>query len=178
MAANISRYGATMRLAIVALTFGIAHAAAQEPKVLYFPTPQAAVDTMLEMAEIKSDDVLIDLGSGDGRIPISAAKTYGIRAHGVDIDAELIEKSTENAKRDGVAEKVSFKQQDLFETDLGGATVITMFLLTSINDKLRPRLQQLKPGTRVLSYGFGMSDWKPDRVERVDGRAIYLWIVR
>lgn len=179
MASDVARHGVSLAFAIAALSLGLADAVVgQEPKVLYFPTPQVAVDKMLEMAEIKSGDVLIDLGSGDGRIPITAAKAYGIRAYGVDIDLELIEKSNENAKREGVSDRVSFKQQDLFETDLGDATVITMFLLTSINDKLRPRLQQLKPGTRVLSYSFGMSDWKPDRVERVDGRAIYLWVVR
>jgi tRNA G37 N-methylase Trm5 len=179
MASDGARHGVPLTFAIAALSLGLAHAVVgHEPKVLYFPTPQAAVDKMLDMAEIKSGDVLIDLGSGDGRIPITAAKAYGIQAHGVDIDPKLIETSTDNAKREGVADKVTFKQQDLFKTDLGDATIITMFLLTSINDQLRPRLQQLKPGTRVLSYSFGMSDWKPDRVERVDGRAIYLWIVR
>jgi tRNA G37 N-methylase Trm5 len=180
MISNIAKNGTALTFVIAAtLTLGLTCAVvAQDPKVLYFPTPQAAVEKMLEMAEIKSDDVLIDLGSGDGRIPITAAKTYGIRAYGVDIDAALIETSNDNAEHEGVSGKVTFKQQDLFETDLGNATIITMFLLTSINDELRPRLQKLKPGTRVLSYSFGMSDWKPDRIERVDGRAIYLWVVR
>lgn len=146
--------------------------------VLYFPTPQTAVEKMLEMAEITSGDVVIDLGSGDGRIPITAAKVYGVTALGVDLDAELVAKASANAEREGVAHKVTFREQDLFETDLSTGTVITMFLLTSINEKLKPRLKQLKPGTRILSYSFGMGDWAPDKTERVDGRAIHMWVIR
>ncbi|HRO49343.1 MAG TPA: class I SAM-dependent methyltransferase [Hyphomicrobium sp.] len=147
------------------------------PDVLYFPTPQAAVDVMLEMADLKDGDVLIDLGSGDGRIPITAAKRYGIRAEGVDINPELVAKANENAARAGVSDKVTFKEQDLFETELGDATVITLFLLTSINLKLRPDLLKLAPGTRILSYNFGMGEWKPDRTEIVEGRNVHLWVV-
>ncbi|WP_041316733.1 SAM-dependent methyltransferase [Hyphomicrobium nitrativorans] len=150
---------------------------AHPPEVLYFPTPQAAVDVMLEMADLKEGDVLIDLGSGDGRIPITAAKRYGIRAEGVDINPDLVAKATENAEQAGVADKVVFKEQDLFETELGDATVITLFLLTSINLKLRPELLKLAPGTRILSYNFGMGEWTPDRTEIVEGRAVHLWVV-
>jgi SAM-dependent methyltransferase len=148
-----------------------------QPDVLYFPTPQPAVDKMLDMAAITEGDVLIDLGSGDGRIPITAAKRYGIRGMGVEIDAALVKQANDSAKREGVADKVVFSEQDLFETDLSEASVVTLFLLTSINVKLRPTLLKLKPGTRILSYSFGMGAWKPDRTEVVDGRSIHLWVV-
>lgn len=158
-------------------TFGAWADQTQAPDVLFFPTPQPAVEKMLEMAEIRDGDVLIDLGSGDGRIPITAAKRYGIRGMGVEIDPELVTRANDNAKREGVADRVVFKEQDLFHTDLDQATVITLFLLTSINVKLRPKLLKLKPGTRILSYSFGMGAWQPDRTEVVDGRTIYLWVV-
>lgn len=163
----------------IAMGAGVSAAAntTHPPDVLYFPTPQAAVDVMLEMANLKEGDVLIDLGSGDGRIPITAAKRYGIRAEGVDINPELVAKANDNAKRAGVADRVVFKEQDLFETELGEATVITLFLLASINLKLRPALLKLKPGTRILSYTFGMGEWTPDRTEIVDGRNVHLWVV-
>lgn len=153
-------------------------AVARELDVPYFPTPQPAVEKMLAMAEIKSGDYLIDLGSGDGRIPITAAKLYGIRALGVDLDPARIIQANESAKQERVADKAVFREQDLFETDLGEATIITMFLLGSVNLKLRPRLMRLNPGTRILSYGWSMDDWEPDRTEMVDGKPIYMWIVR
>jgi precorrin-6B methylase 2 len=162
------------------LTLLACAAVAQErkPQVEFFPTPQEAVDVMLEMAGVTASDYLIDLGSGDGRIPITAARKYGARALGVEIVPELVATANTNAREAGVVDKVRFKQQDLFATDIESASVVTMFLLGSINLKLRPRLlQELKPGTRVLSYNFNMGDWKPDRVERVNGRPIYLWII-
>jgi hypothetical protein len=146
--------------------------------VVFFPTPQPVVDKMLEMADLKPNDVLIDLGSGDGRIPITAAKRYGVRASGVEIEEALVSESRETARREDLADKVEFRKQDLFETDLGGASVITLFLSHSINMKLRPKLEQLKPGTRIVSYGFAIGDWEPDRTERINGRYIYLWIVK
>lgn len=146
--------------------------------VHYVPTPQTVVDKMLEVADVKQGDYLIDLGSGDGRIPITAARKFGTRGMGVDLDPARIEDATENARRQGVTDKVEFKQQDLFETDISKASVLTMYLLSSINMKLRPRiLEEAKPGTRVVSHSFDMGDWKPDRVEKVDGRTVYLWIV-
>lgn len=160
-----------------AMTCAAMAEAPAQPDVLYFPTPQPAVDKMLEMAAITEGDVLIDLGSGDGRIPITAAKRYGIRGMGVEIDAALVKQANDNARREGVADKVVFREQDLFETDLSEASVVTLFLLTSINVKLRPTLLKLKPGTRILSYSFGMGAWKPDRTEVVDGRNIHLWVV-
>lgn len=144
--------------------------------VLYFPTPQKAVDKMLEMAGISDRDFLIDLGCGDGRIPITAAKRYGARGLGVDLDPERISDSNANARAAGVQDKVSFREQDLFETDLHDATVVTLFLLGGINAKLRPHLlAQLKPGSRVVAYNFYIEGWKPDRIETVDGHRIFLW---
>lgn len=160
------------------LALASAGASARELDVPFFPTPQPAVEKMLEMAEIKDGDYLIDLGSGDGRIPITAAKVYGIRALGVDLDPARVMDANESAKRERVADKVTFREQDLFETDLSKATVITMFLLGSLNQKLRPRLMRLRPGTRILSYAWNMGDWQPERTEHVDGKAIYLWVVR
>lgn len=161
---------------LIALVPG--HAAARELDVPYFPTPEAVVDKMLEMAEIKGDDFLIDLGSGDGRIPITAAKKYGVHGLGVDLDPQRILEANENAKQEEVTDKVVFKEQDLFETDLSQATVITMYLLSSVNMKLRPTLMKLKPGTRIVSHAFNMGDWEPDRTEVVEGRTIYMWVVR
>jgi SAM-dependent methyltransferase len=146
--------------------------------VEYFSTPQEAVDTMLEMAGVTQHDYVIDLGSGDGRIPITAAKRYGARALGVDIDPQRVAEANANAQKAGVEDKVRFAQQDLFDTDISEASVLTMFLLGSINLKLRPRLlAELKPGTRIVSYSFNMGDWQPDRTAKVDGRPIYLWII-
>lgn len=153
-------------------------ALARELDVPYVPTPQAVVDEMLEMAETKRGDKLIDLGSGDGRIAITAAKKYGVEAVGIDLDPARIAEAKENALREKVTDKVTFQQQDLFETDLSKADVITLYLLNSVNMKLRPKLMQLKPGTRIVSHSFGMGDWEPDNTKHVEGRTIYMWIIR
>jgi 2-polyprenyl-3-methyl-5-hydroxy-6-metoxy-1,4-benzoquinol methylase len=146
--------------------------------VPYVPTPQTVVDKMLEMANVSGDDYVIDLGSGDGRIPITAAKRYGAEAMGVDLDPARIKEAKANAKGAGVDDKVEFRQQDLFETDISKATVLTMYLLPKVNMQLRPRiLSELKPGTRVVSHAFDMGDWKAERTEKVDGRTIYFWTV-
>lgn len=159
---------------------------AAEPRVPYVPTPQAVVDRMLDIGKVGSKDYLIDLGSGDGRIVITAAKKFGTRGFGVDIDPERIEESNENARRAGVTDRVAFYQRDLFETDLAEATVITMYLLPQVNLELRPRLLALKPGTRIVSHDFSMDAWQPDQhvVEplgkfgRAGGRSdIYFWVV-
>ena len=155
-------------------------APAPKPKldVIYLPTPEAVVEKMLEMAQVRSSDYLIDLGSGDGRIPIAAAKTYGARGFGVDIDPERVTEAKENAEKAGVSDKVDFRVQNLFDTKIGDATVLSLYLLTRLNLELRPRiLSELKPGTRVVSHAFDMGDWKPDRHEVVEGRNAYLWIV-
>jgi hypothetical protein len=155
-------------------------ALAQDVKldVPFVATPQAVVDKMLEMADVKQGDYLIDLGSGDGRIPITAAKKFGISAMGVDINPVRVQEAKTNAVNARVKDKVEFKQQNLFETDFSDATVLTMYLLPRINLELRPRiLAELKPGTRVVSHAFDMGDWKADKKAIVEGRTIYLWIV-
>jgi ribosomal protein L11 methylase PrmA len=150
--------------------------AAQRPDVIYVPTPQALVDEMLKLAGVHKGDVLYDLGSGDGRIPVTAAKRFGIRAVGIDIDPERIREAEDNAKRAGVASLVDFRREDLFATDFHEATVVTLYLLPELNLRLRPRLlAELKPGTRIVSHQFDMGDWKPEKELELDGRTIYLW---
>jgi SAM-dependent methyltransferase len=140
-------------------------AAAQEGKgdVVYVPTPQATVDEMLRMARVGPADFLIDLGSGDGRIVITAAKQFGARGFGVDLDAYLLKLAREGAKTQGVSERAQFFEQNLFETDLSRATVITSYLLPEINERLRPKLLALKPGTRVVAHDYDMGEWHPDK---------------
>lgn len=145
--------------------------------VPYVPTPIEVVDAMLKVAKVGKNDVLYDLGSGDGRIPITAAKRFGTRGFGVDIDPERIKEANVNAKKAGVSDRVKFAQQDLFKTDLSKATVITLYLLPRINLQLRPKLLKLKPGTRIVSHAFDMGDWKPDRVLTVKGTNVYFWTV-
>jgi ribosomal protein L11 methylase PrmA len=134
---------------------------------------------MLGLAGVKSGDVVYDLGSGDGRIVISAVKNHGAtRAVGVDINPERIAEANENARRAGVEDQVEFRQGDLFDADIGDATVVTLYLLPSVNERLKPKLlSELKPGTRIVSHGFDMGDWKPDKEVHEDGRTLYLWVV-
>jgi len=160
---------------------------AAEPRVPYVPTPQEVVERMLEIAKVGPHDYLIDLGSGDGRIVVTAARKYGTRGFGVDLNPERIRESNENARRAGVTEKVAFYQRDLFETSLAEATVITMYLLPQVNIELRPKLLELRPGTRLVSHDFDMGDWKPDTYVKMDAQnkyggaggnsEIYFWIV-
>ena len=171
-----------MRRLLVALALvAAASAAGQEPlktDVIYVPTPQGVVEEMLRVAGVKKGDVLYDLGSGDGRIPITAAKKYGIRAVGIDIDPERIREANENARKNGVQKLVQFRQQDLFAADFREASVVTLYLLPDLNLKLLPRLQaQLKPGTRVVSHQFDMGDWRPDKVLESGGRTDYFWVM-
>jgi SAM-dependent methyltransferase len=150
----------------------------QYPDVIYVPTPQEVVDKMLELAKVGKGDVLYDLGSGDGRIPVTAAKRFGIRAVGIDIDPQRILEANENAAKNGVTQLVQFRQEDLFKTNFSEATVVTLYLLPDLNVKLRPRLfAELKPGTRVVSHQFDMGTWKPDRTVELNGRTIYLWTI-
>ena len=148
----------------------------RRPDVIFVPTPQAVVDEMLNVAKVGPNDVLFDLGSGDGRIAITAAKR-GARATGIDIDSQRIKEANENARKAGMADKVKFMQADLFEQDFSSATVITLYLLPDLNLKLRPKLLQLKPGTRIVSHDFDMGDWTPDRTLKVDNRTIHFWTV-
>jgi len=148
------------------------------PDVVYVPTPPEVVDEMLEMAEVRDGDVLYDLGSGDGRIPIAAAKKFKVRAVGVDIDPARVAEARANAKAAGVVDEVSFRQADLFKTDFSDATVVTLYLLDSLNLKLRPKLlSELKPGTRIVSHAFTMGDWEPEKTATVGGSRIYMWRV-
>jgi SAM-dependent methyltransferase len=153
--------------------------ALRDPDVIYVPTPQNVVDAMLKMANVTASDVVYDLGSGDGRIPITAAQKYGARATGIDINPERIKEANANLAKANVGDKVRFLNQDLFETDLSPATVITLYLLPSLNQKLIPKLKQLKPGTRIVSHSFDMgTEWPPEKTEDVQGRVIYYWTIK
>ena len=172
-----------MRGAVLILSFFIAAAApAQDekrgPDVIYVPTPYEVVDAMLQLGKVGKGDVLYDLGSGDGRIPVTAAKRFGIRAVGIDIDPQRIAEANENAKKNKVAHLVQFRNEDMFRTDIREATVVTLYLLPDLNVKLRKRLlAELKPGSRIVSHQFDMGTWKPERKLDVNGRTIYLWTV-
>ena len=158
---------------------GIANAQDLESKkiVPFVPTPQEVVDKMIELAGVKKGDVVYDLGSGDGRIVITAAKK-GARAVGFDVDGDLVKESRENIRKADLEKSAEIKQQDILTVDLSPATVVTMYLLPDVNLKLKPNLlKQLKPGSRVVSHAFDMGDWKPDKTERVNGRTIYLWTI-
>ena len=152
-------------------------AAAQYPfDVPYVPTPQVVVDEMLRLANVGPQDFVIDLGSGDGRIPITAAKKFGARGLGVDLDFHLHIQSEESARQAGVEDRVTFLNQDLFKTDISQATVITMYLLPQVNRRLRPSLLDLKPGTRIVAHDFDLADWKPDEKTMIR-KNVFLWIV-
>lgn len=154
----------------------------RKPDVIYYSTPPETVAEMLRMARIKSGDVLYDLGSGDGRIPIAAAQHYGIRAVGIEIDPKLITEAEENARQAHVSSLVSFRNDDMFRTSLREATVVTLYLSEKLNVLLRPKLlRELRPGTRIISHDFRMGDWKPEQTVRVPWgklyRTVYLWTV-
>jgi ribosomal protein L11 methylase PrmA len=152
--------------------------AKQYPDVIFVPTPQEVVEDMLRLANVQKGDVLYDLGSGDGRIAITAARKYGIKATGIDIDPERIREANENAKKAGVTNLVQFRQENLFTADFRDATVITLYLLPDLNVKLRPKLwNELKPGTRIVSHQFEMGTWKPEKKLESNGRTIYFWTV-
>jgi ribosomal protein L11 methylase PrmA len=155
-----------------------ADAPEREPDVPYVPTPTEVVNEMLKVAKVNKNDVLYDLGSGDGRIVIAAAQKFGTRGTGIDINPERVREANENAKKAGVTDRVKFVQQDLFKTDFKDATVVMLYLLPSVNLQLRPKLlRELKPGTRIVSHAFDMGDWKPERELDVNGRKVYYWVV-
>jgi predicted O-methyltransferase YrrM len=177
---------APVLLPLMLLTLVAAPAAAQQaaqaplrsPDVIFVPTPQEVVDAMLKLAKVGPNDVVYDLGSGDGRIPITAAKTYGARGVGIDIDPQRIREATENLKQAGVGDKVKFLNQDLFTTPIGEATVVTMYLLPTLNVKVLPKLNaELKPGTRVVSHAFDIEGYPPQQTINVNGRTVYMWTV-
>lgn len=163
--------------AAVLLSLASAQTPHPKPDVIYVPTPQPVVEAMLELAGVKSTDLVYDLGSGDGRIVITAAKKYGARGVGIELDAALVKKARENAAAAGVTNKVRFLTQDLFTTDLRPATVVTLYLLQSINERLRPKLvRELRPGTRVVSHVFNMGpEWPPEKTINVDRSRVFLW---
>jgi ribosomal protein L11 methylase PrmA len=152
--------------------------ASRRPDVIYVPTPEEVVDAMLQVAKVTKADVVYDLGTGDGRIPVTAAKKYGARGVGIDIDPQRIKEANENVQKNGVADKVRILQADLFEANISEATVVTLYLLPSLNQKLMPKLMKdLKPGTRIVSHAFDMGEWKPEQELDVSGRKIYYWTI-
>lgn len=172
--------------ATLALGAGVAPAPAQtyQPEigqpgkdVVWVPTPERLIQRMLQMADTSSRDVVVDLGSGDGRIPIAAAKLFGAQAIGIEFDADLVRYSVRAAAREGVSDRVRFAREDFFQTDLSEATVVTLYVSPTIMMRLRPRLLALKPGTRVVSHQFTLADWEPDEMARVESVPAYLWVV-
>lgn len=154
----------------------------RKPDVIFYSTPPETVNEMLRLARITEGDVLYDLGSGDGRIPIAAAKQYGIRAVGIEIDPKLITEAEENARRENVSSLVTFRNDDMFRTNMREATVVTLYLSEKLNVLLRPKLlSELRPGSRIVSHDFRMGDWKPEQTVRVPWgklfRTVYVWTV-
>jgi tRNA G37 N-methylase Trm5 len=172
-------------LLIATAVFNVDVAQSQEGKIVpYVPTPQEVVDRMLELAQVKKDDVVYDLGSGDGRIVVTAAKKYGVRAIGFEIDPQRIKESTENIKKAGVGHLVEIRQQDIRTVDLAPASVLTMYLLPEVNLLIRPNIwKQMKPGSRIVSHDFDMGEWKPRKTENMKDpsnweHTLYLWHVQ
>lgn len=152
----------------------------RRPDIHWVPTPPAVVDAMLKLAEVKPTDVVYDLGCGDGIIVATAAQKYGAQAVGIDIDPQRVSEAKERAQKMGVSDKVEIRQGDLFEANISDATVVTLYLLRSLNMKLAPKLKkELKPGSRVVSQSFDMGEeWPPDKTVQVDGRNVYLWTIK
>jgi SAM-dependent methyltransferase len=173
-------------VSLVVAALAVASSAAQtkrlpQPAVRYVPSPQSVVDAMLELAHVTSADVVYDLGSGDGRIPITAAQRYGARGVGVEIEPRLVAEARDNAKKAGVADRVVFLNDNLFETDVRPATVVALFLLPTMNQELAPKLRRdLRPGARIVTHMFdlGQPDWPPEQSQDVSGLMIYLWTIR
>jgi SAM-dependent methyltransferase len=191
---NPSTFPAAVRTAVASLAlaaFATAALAQTQPKdrdfqpqvgqagkdVIWVPTPDDLVDRMLRMAQTTPKDFVVDLGSGDGRTPIAAAKKFGARALGIEFNPDMVDLSNRSAAREGVTANAKFIRGDIFETDFTQATVVTMYLLPGLNLKLRPKILEMKPGTRVVSHQFNMDDWQPDETTNLDGRRAYLWIV-
>jgi tRNA G37 N-methylase Trm5 len=182
--ARTSLFGLALLAGTVILSGASSEAAQKdkprEPDVIFVPTPQEVVEKMLELADVKKDDVVYDLGCGDGRIVVTAAKKHGCKAIGFDIDPQRIKDSNENVKKNGVEKLVEIKQEDIFKLDLSKANVITLYLLPDLNVKLIPQLDKMKPGSRIVSHSFDMRGVKPDKVVTVKTkdageRTIYLW---
>ena len=165
-----------LRLVCVIFLAGCASAASRD--VPFVPTPERVVDRMLQIAKVGPGDVVYDLGSGDGRIVIAAARNYGARGVGIDIDPQRIKEARDNARRAGVADRVEFREGNLFTSNISEATVVTLYLLSSVNLQLRPKLlTELRPGTRVVSHAFHMGDWRPAATEQVGSSTLYYWVI-
>src|SRR5213593_3571229 len=180
MRLRIARAGTSLAALILSVSIVAAQNSQprREPDVPFVPTTEQAVQAMLKLADVKKTDIVYDLGCGDGRIVIAAAKDFGAHGIGIDIDPQRIQEANENAGKAGVTGLVEFRQQDFFDANISKASVVTLYLLSSVNLKLRPKLlNELKPGTRVVLHSFDMGDWKPDRIAEVEGRKIYLWII-
>ena len=171
----------TFVLALTVLTGGTLQQPARQPDVIFVPSPDAVVDAMLKIAKVTRTDLVYDLGCGDGKIVIAAAKQYGARGVGIDIDPQRIKEANDKAKAAGVTDKVRFVLGDIFSDDVtfNDATVVTLYLLPSLNERLRPRLwRDLKPGTRVVSNSFSMSEkWPPEKTQQIGDRWIYFWTI-
>ena len=151
--------------------------ARRAPDVIFVPTPDAVVDVMLDLAKVGKQDVVYDLGCGDGRIVVAAAKRGARRAVGVDVDPKRVEEARANVKAAKVEDRAEIVDADLFKMDLGDATVVTLYLLPRLNLELRPKLLQLPAGTRIVSHAFDMGDWKPEATRNVNGNMVYFWTV-
>lgn len=145
--------------------------------VIWVPTPESLVKALLTVAKVTRNDYVVDLGSGDGRFPIAAARDFGARAHGIDYNGDMVALARRNAERAGVRTRVTFQRGDIFEADFSAATVVTLYLLPNLNLKLRPTLLAMKPGTRIVSHAFDMGDWEPDETIRTDDATGYMWVV-
>ncbi|MCC6531977.1 MAG: class I SAM-dependent methyltransferase [Burkholderiales bacterium] len=166
-----------LSLAGAPYAFGAVSVPAGEVPTPYLPSTPVAVEEMLRLAEVRADDLVVDLGSGDGRIPITAATAFGARGFGVDIDAKLVAEANDNARKAGVAERVHFVQRDVFEADLKDATVVTLYLLTGLVNRLKPKLlRELRPGARIVAHDFPFNDWTPDRRVNIS-KSYFLYIV-
>ena len=174
------RFAVVLTLALLAAPASAQSTRTRQPDVRYVPSPDRVVDAMLALAHVTAGDIVYDLGSGDGRIPIAAAKQYGAFGVGIEIDAKLNREAADNAKKAGVTDRVLFLTQDLFEADISQATVVTLFLLPRINQELMPKLRRaLRPGTRIVSHQFDMGEqWPPEQSQDVSGLMIYLWTIR
>jgi ribosomal protein L11 methylase PrmA len=153
-------------------------APARTPDVIFVPTPDSVIAAMLKTAKVTKNDIVYDLGCGDGRIVVAAARDFGARAIGIDIDPQRISEANENAKKGGVVGRATFRQEDLFTANIAEANVVALYLLPSLNLKLRPKLwKELKVGTRIVSHAFDMGDWEPEVRQEVDGRQIFMWTI-
>ena len=166
-------------VALIAPTVAQQAGTLRTPDVIFVPTPPEVVDAMLKMANVTAKDVVYDLGSGNGIIVVTAAEKYGARAVGIDIDPQRVKEANERVQKAGVEDKVTILNEDLFETDISAATVVTLYLLPSLNQKLIPKLnKELKPGTRIVSQSFDMGDdYPPEKTQDVNGRSVYMWTI-